>query len=304
MIKSLFACLLGFFASILIARATTLGVVPNRQSVLLNQPFRVDVSFNTQGDTPNALQGTIDFPAGQLSVQNILDGGSPVSFWVTPPAETASDTISFAGIMPDGYNGAASSVVSVWFLPIAPGSATISLANVQVFKNDGEASLLSVATSGTTVFISKTAATSTASRQASLITPDPFTPVISRDPDIYNDAYFLAFSTTDEESGIAYYEVLEVPAKSTIGGSAEWQPATSPYLLRDQSLSSDIYVRAVDHDGNFIVVKLVAEHSGASATSSLALWSWRVVGGLIAVIAIVAVLFLWFFRRRRRRQRS
>jgi hypothetical protein len=61
----------------------------------------------------------------------------------------------------------------------------------------------------------------------------------------------LVFSTQDKGSGIDYYEVKEesqfllfrlLPSK--------WHRAESPYLLRDQSLSSRIYVKAVDRAGN------------------------------------------------------
>ena len=64
----------------------------------------------------------------------------------------------------------------------------------------------------------------------------------------------MAFSTTDPQSGIDHYEILE-------GSDTVWHNATSPYRLTDQSLSSNIYIRAVDGAGNFRVVELPAENS-------------------------------------------
>jgi hypothetical protein len=281
-----------FLVFIPLAHATTLSVVANRMSVMINQPFRVDVQLDTQGEDANALQGEIVFPAGQFTVQNILDGSSPISFWIQPPTETASGTISFAGIVPDGFEGAASSVVSVWFLPTASGTGTIALADLQLLKNDGQGSPLALTTTSATISVGTMMASTTPTRPVSFITPDPFRPVISQDPNIYNGQYFLAFSTTDQGSGIAYYEVLEVPTSGGTGAEPAWQVATSPYLLRDQTLSSNIYVRAVDHDGNFIVVEVPAEHSPAEQEVAHAQSSLIFVLALLLLIIIVVAWVL------------
>jgi len=290
-----------FIAGTLCASAATLNVAASQPSVLLNQPFRVDLQLNTQGDDMNAIQASIHFPSGMLSVQGILDGGSPVSFWVSPPKETASGTISFAGIIPNGFEGAASSVVSVWFLPTASGNAAITLADVSVLENDGAATPLRVATGSATVAISTTAATSTASRPISFTVPNSFTPIVSRDANIFNGKYFLAFSTTDEGSGMAYYQVLEIPAGGDVAVATGWQTAASPYLLQDQSLASDIYVRAVDNDGNFIVVKVPAAHPGQAPVLLLVSWGWWRAVVIVILGALVVALALLLRRRRRRR---
>lgn len=288
----IFSCAV-FAAGFSEADAATMAVVANRTSVLLNQPFRIDVSLDTQRDDANALQGEIDFPAGQFTIRNIEDGESPISFWIEPPAETASGVISFSGIVPDGFQGAASSVITAWFLPVSPGPATISLHNVQLLRNDGEASPISVALAAQTITVATTATTGTPTRPVSLVTPDAFVPIISQDPNIYGGKYFLAFSTTDAGSGIDHYEVLEVPTVPGAEASRSWQVATSPYLLQDQSLSSNIFVRAVDHDGNFIVVEVPAEHpfSGTSHASWDILFLLSVV--LLMVILIARRLLRW-----------
>src|SRR6185437_2310586 len=44
-----------FIAGTLCASAATLNVAASQPSVLLNQPFRVDLQLNTQGDDMNAI---------------------------------------------------------------------------------------------------------------------------------------------------------------------------------------------------------------------------------------------------------
>lgn len=269
----------------LAAHAAVLSLVADHSSTEINQPVRVDVQLDTQGEDANAIQGQVVFPENQLQILNITDGSSPFSFWIQAPAETSSGTISFSGIVPGGFEGAASSVLSIWFLPVAPGPAAISFDDVQLLRNDGQGSSMVVATMPATVVVSTSVASTTPTRPVSLITPDPFVPVISHDPAVYGGKYFLAFSTTDKGSGIAYYEILEIPAgTSMVNSTSQWQIATSPYLLQDQTLSSDIYVRAVDHDGNFIVVEVPAQNPAGNAVARYASDS--------LVILLVGLLFI------------
>lgn len=271
------------------AHAASLSVVASNVAPEIGQPIRVDVALDTQGDDANAIQGEVVFPAAQFQVRNITDGSSPFSFWIEAPTETVSGTVSFSGIVPDGFEGAASSVVTVWLLPTASGPATISLNDMELLRNDGQGSPIAITTTPATILVSALTASTTPGRPISFITPDSFTPIISSDPNIYGGKYFLVFSTTDKGSGIAYYEVLEAP---TAGGaqnlSSAWVVATSPYLLEDQTLSSNIYVRAVDHDGNFIVVELPAEHSAAARAAKSA-------SDALIIVLCLLLLFIIFF---------
>jgi hypothetical protein len=169
---------------------------------------------------------------------------------------------------------------------------------LQILKNDGEGTPITAKVASTSITAGPGTASSTSERAPSLTNPDAFVPVISHDPQIYNDSYFLAFSTTDKGSGIDHYEVLEVPVSgsaSKLGFQSAWRVAVSPYLLQDQSLSSDIYVRAVNHAGNFIVVKLPAEQPAGN----YAVWPfgiWLVV--TICLTLGLAILLIKRFRKK------
>lgn len=305
-IKTIGAFFFGIFCfGICISHAATLTLVPNHTSVLLDQPVRVDLSIDTGADTANALQGEIDFPITMFSLQSIRDGASPISFWIESPEETGSGTVSFSGIIPGGFQGSAKAVISLWLLPIAPGTGTVTLAMPQLLRNDGSGSSIAVSSTPATVAISSTVATSTPSQRVSLVSPDVFTPVVTQDPNLFGGQYFLVFSTTDKGSGIDHYEVLEVPTAKNAGASSPaWQTASSPYLLQDQSLSSNIFVRAVDRAGNFTVVEVPAEHPASGlpwGNSAFPGWAWIAIAILLAIILSFVVLAIL---RRRRRHRS
>ena len=277
-----------------VAHAATLGVVVNSGETAVGQPIRVDIPLDTKGDTMNAIQADISFPPGLFTLQSISDGNSMVSFWVDPPTEVASGVISFSGIVPGGFDGAASSVMGLILDPVSDGTGTISLTNVELLQNDGQGSPIQVTSTGAMVSVVGSASTTPLLPPSfSLISPELFTPSIAQDPTVYGGKYFLVFSTTDKGSGIDHYEVLEVPTGKSISSVSSWDVATSPYLLQDQDLTSDIYVRAVDHAGNSIVVKLPARSSAASKATTRLLWF-----GLAALIVILLIAGIFVLRRR------
>ena len=83
--------------------------------------------------------------------------------------------------------------------------------------------------------------------------PEQFKPEIGKDPAIFEGKYFLSFATIDKTSGIDHYEVFEKTGKNK-----EWfEKAESPYLLKDQSLKSQILIKAVDKAGNEQISQII-----------------------------------------------
>jgi len=276
-----------------VVHAATMNVVSNPNSATVGQPFRIDVNLDTQGDTANAIQGTISFPTNLFTLQSVDDGESIINFWVEPPQSVASGEVAFSGIVPGGFMGAASSVVGLILDPVSQGTGTISIGDLKLLRNDGQGSMIPVTTKTESIVVLGAASnTPPAEPIVSQIAPEFFIPVISKDLNVYGGKYFLAFSTTDKGSGIDHYEVLEVPSHKMVGVVSSWQVATSPYLLQDQSLTSDIYVRAVDHAMNFIIVKLPARYSAPAKTN--------VYLEFAAIVFICISLFTIVLLRRRR----
>jgi hypothetical protein len=279
--------LAGTFLLFAPANAAQITLSADSHAIVSNQSVRITVQLDTQGEDANAIQAEVTFPADLFKLKKISDGSSAVSLWITPPKESVSGVIDFAGIMPGGFIGSNGPLFTFELQPLASGTGIIQIASATVLANDGIGSSLSVATGSVSIDI-RPASSSSASLTPSAPTvdftaPNPFTPEIASDPNIFNGKYFLVFAATDNASGIDHYEVLE---------GSSWHTATSPYLLTDQSLSGDIYVRAVDHDGNFIVVKIPARHPLARRN----LWLFLTVG--ILIVALVLLLSIWMKRRR------
>lgn len=282
----------GLFFFTNFTQAAVLRLVPSATSTIVGTPVQFDLVLDTQGADINAVQAAITFPPDLFTVQLINDGNSIISFWVTPPAQSSSGEVDLAGIIPGGFNGAAAPIASLILEPIASGTANVAIASDSVLANDGQGSDVPTTASDTIVSITNTSGTIPSAPMHSLVTPEPFTPTIEHDPNIFGDQYFLVFQTTDKGTGIDHYEVMEVPTGWFSGGTT-WHTAQSPYLLQDQNLSSDIYVRAVDHAGNFIVEEVPA-HNPRSGPNIL-----FVDAGIILVLIVLAWC-IWLLKRKRK----
>jgi hypothetical protein len=257
------------------------------------------VSLDTQGDSINAIQGHFTFDTNAFFVNEVSDGNSIVNFWVEAPAfSNTSGTLDFAGIIPGGEVTADGVIATIGITPRGSvATSGFALVSAQALLNDGNAtpSDLSVASkpfplvAGSVPLIGQNS-----------LAPDPFTPQVGRDPGIFNGQYFVAFTATDQGSGIDHYNVLEVPAGTKISTSSDWQWATSPYLLRDQTLSSDIYVRAFDESGNFRTEEIPAKHKKPGGSLP-----WGDIG-MSAVAIVLLLLVIGLIRKRRtwKRKRS
>jgi hypothetical protein len=288
------------FAAPCIMHAAALRVTVDNNAVSIGEPIHVDVSLDTQGKTVNTIQSEILIPENLFRVAAVNDGASIVSFWIAPPTASSSGEIDLAGIVPGGYSGPAGPIVSFTLMPLTSGNGNITIATATVLANDGLGSVLPVTLAGADISVtSSTYAGSSTMENFSAIAPDLFTPVITSDPNLFNGAFFLVFSTVDKGSGIDRYEVLEAPTNPLSRITPSWQVATSPYLLRDQSLSSNIYVRAVNHAGSFLVVELPAEHPYTIIPTRS-----RITLFAIATLLLILIFLVLFFVRRIRRRRS
>jgi len=115
------------------------------------------------------------------------------------------------------------------------------------------------------------------------IIPESFLIILEQNPVVFEGKYFITFSTTDKQTGIAHYEVQE--------GEKEWKRADSPYLLEDQGLSGTIRVKVIDKAGN----EYVAEYVPA-VEKIKPLFYW-----IISLIILVGAGLIWLRKKKQRK---
>ncbi|MEZ4200071.1 MAG: hypothetical protein R3B69_00475 [Candidatus Paceibacterota bacterium] len=128
------------------------------------------------------------------------------------------------------------------------------------------------------------------------IPPNKFSVTLDSNASIYAGRYYVTFNTTDKQSGIDHYEIMEEPIDDfdlfAWGGvDAPWREARRSYLLKDQSLNSTIRVKAVDKAGNeYVAVYVPEEDMRGASDRDLAGWGLIVAGLLLIGAAIAAVV--------------
>lgn len=154
-----------FFLALLVhstkAHAATLSVSPASQSTSVGKTIVVKVLVNSAGQSINAVSGGITFSNNVLTLTSISKGQSIVSLWAQAPSySNTAGTASFQGVVLNGFNGTGT-ILTLIFKAKAEGVATISLApnSSSVLLNDGQGTNVLTGTSGDTITIGKTEAT-------------------------------------------------------------------------------------------------------------------------------------------------
>jgi len=284
------------------------------------------VRINTDpGECINVIDAVITYDPAVQPV-DISRGQSILPLWVEEPTiNVAENKITFAGGIPNGYCGRVigdprltNEVLKIVFqvpgLRIGYGdtnpTSTISFApETRVLLNDGRGTPATLTTTTAVIGTTRTPGSTLRNEWSVLVsadkaTPEEFSVELVQDEQIFSGKYYIIFNTTDKQTGIAYYEIIEEPfseASFFAWGSSEapWLRAKSPYVLKDQSLNSTIRVKAVDKSGNEYIATLIPEESQrATTTETIILFS------VLAVSGVLLLLFFWFLYRfwSRRRQ--
>lgn len=215
----------------------------------LQDTFYVDVYLATDGSSINAVEASVRFDQENLAIVDIRDADSIVNFWIEK--STGPGLISFSGIIPGGFHGSRGKVVSLLFETIASGEASIALEGASAFANDGAGTREPISSQEKLINISKKISPNTDADiySSDKYPPETFRPEVSRSDSVFDNQWFLSFSTTDKDSGISHYLIKEARFRALMFFK-RWAVVDSPYVLHNQSRTSFIAIKAVDKAGN------------------------------------------------------
>ncbi len=256
------------------------------KTVSVEEKFKVDLNVNTEKENINAVGGKIIFPTDLLELSEIREGNSIVNFWVEKP-NVKDGVITFSGITPGGYVLDKGLIISLVFKAKSEGNALIKIENGSALLNDGNGTESNLKTIDLQINISNSVQKEE-DKNLEIIDktpPEIFQPEVSQDPNLLSNRWFVVFVAQDKGMGIDRYEIKE--SKNTIFSSSKWVIAESPYILADQELKSDIYVKAVDRAGNERVIKLSAKNGIP--------WYQNIN---ILFIIILILMFIFFFKNK------
>jgi hypothetical protein len=267
---SIFSAILfsGFFFSS-DTRAAVLIFETSSTVFSIGRDVKVDIVVDSEGQGLNAFEGRVSFPNSLLSLKQIHDGNSIISFWIERPrlssADSDASTIAWSGITPGGFHEVPGfsaekrgNLFSIIFSPRKEGTGRIEADNIRILLEDGQGTPAKVS-SLPLFFKTKEGAGTVTPIAEDTNRPEEFRPQIANDPLIFDNQNFLAFAASDKESGIDHYEVLETWF-NRIPENAGWINAESPYLLKNQALDTYIFVKAVDKSGNYLIESVPPLH--------------------------------------------
>jgi hypothetical protein len=307
------------------AYGATLYMDPASTTLKRGDTMKISVRIDAgEDECVNVVDAVINFTENIQPV-DISRGSSILSMWVEEPViDKVKRTITFAGGIPNGYCGRipgdprlTNNVVDLLFA--SPGlqigstesgsEVAINFApETRVLLNDGFGTTASTSFFGAQIHLTKEAGTEVLNPWLEAIQndntiPEKFSIAVERTTNAYSNDYFITFNTTDKQSGIDHYEVIEEPldSKNLFGWgavTAPWVTAQSPYVLDDQSLNSTIRVKAIDKAGNEYIATLVPEEG----KRSLSFANKIIIGvgifiGLLFITLIVAFI-VWYRRRK------
>ncbi len=241
------------------ASAATISFDPQDSQVGTDGSFTVGIDASAD-DQVNTFDLKIGVPSF-LTPVDVSDGNSVIVLWVDAPHfDAETHTLSFSGIVPNGFSGKDGRLLTVTF---TAQSGTHQLGAFRLLPG-------SLAYMGEGIAVPLTAPplqlpfvrgkTNIKNPLPDEDAPVAFVPTIVRDTSLAGGKRTLIFSTTDKESGIDHYEVREswLPFATKQFG---WHTATSPYVLADQWGVRTIFVRAVDKSGNAYTVAVPPERN-------------------------------------------
>ncbi len=260
------------------AYAATVTVSSPQAHGSAGNEYRISIDLDAEGQSVNAVSGTLIFPESLLAFKGMNDANSAINLWISRPRSDTSGSVTFSGIIPGGYTGALGHIATLIFQAVRPGTGEMHIAALRALKNDGKGTSLSTSSAPFDFDISTSAAGDTQS-DIDRDPPLPFIVKATHSPQAFNGAYFITFAATDKGSGINHYEVKE--------GGQPFARAESPYRLNDQSLSKPVLVAAVDNSGNRRVESYIPAPS---------LWPALIV----ALIALCVVSLAIYMAKKRR----
>ena len=299
---------------------------PNQTELKRGDTLVVSVRLDTdEGECVNVVDGVITYSENIVPVDTAR-GNSIFSLWVEEPVINKENrTITFAGGIPNGYCGRipgdprlTNNVVDLLFQ--SPGlqigstesgnQASIDFApETHVLLNDGLGTTVQPQLYGSQIILAKEAGSQVINPWQDAVTndvipPEKFSITLERTTNAFSNKYFITFNTTDKQSGIDHYEVIEEPldSKNLFGWGAEtapWLTAKSQHVLDDQSLNSTIRVRALDKAGNEYIATLVPEEEKRTFSSDN-MTLIAIVGGAALLTLILIGLIIHFFVRKRK----
>jgi hypothetical protein len=292
--------------------------------------FYVPIRIDTQDECINAVSVGISYNPNEVTVHDVSTGDSIITLWTKHPSVERGENgetgrVFFEGGMPGGFCGRvvgdpgqtnilAKLVVSGVSQTFTEGEMRVTQIIVDpsttVYAHDGKGSIASTTILGLELTFTHSSSTPEnnwiSDIKSDTIAPELFEITLVEGPSEGSNKHYIVFNTTDKQSGVDHYEVLETDPDrfgflTWVPRESYWVPATSPFVLRDQNLLSKIMVKAVDKNGNERIVTYTPEMSPLAELAQPKYW---IPVGIGVLLMFFTILFAFKFFKNRKKQKQ
>ncbi len=279
MIKIKFTKLFSILAIFLLpvfSHAITLEVQKPVDEINSGDVVVLNVYLNSDEKEINSVEGKIKIE-GNYEIKSLSTAGSIFELWPNRPSYNKGE-IEFVGGSTAGVYGSSLKMFSIAIEPKSAGSLKFSNFETNAFLNDGKGT--SVAVSNSSKQISVGPKVGEKNELVDIILndkkiPNDFKIEIGRDTNLFDGKLFASFNTSDDDSGINRYEIVEDDFPSIRTGNT--------YVLRNQEKTKLLTVKAIDNAGN---IRVVTQDASDAVSGDKGI-NWFVI--LIATVVLVLI---------------
>jgi len=305
------------------ASAALLYLDPQEGEHQPGETFGISIRLDPEGECVNAADITVRYPRDIIAAVDVDRSESIFSLWVhAPEINPEAGTITLIGGIPGSYCGripgdpGVSNVLTRVIFRIPGFRVGANLADAaaldfdersQVLLSDGRATPANLRFQGSALRIVDKGQPLTNEWLEQIRSddtpPELFTVELIHDVQLFDGRYAIAFNTTDKQTGMDHYEVLEADEAGNIAGTfkpAALKTSESPYVLSDQDLHSVLTVKALDKAGNERVVTFKPQGYTALAPKNPVDIGPYVLWGAGAAVVLGILIFIWRWVKRRR----
>ena len=275
--------------------ASNVYIDTNHQDFFVGDTVMFSIRIDSENKNINAVEGSVvlDYLAESASLVGINTAGSGFSLWPDKPLPSENNTsISFVGGTSLGLNSKDAIIFNFVLKMQEVGQITLVPNNFSVYLNDGKGTKDKVRVENFVIDVLPERPNSqSVDDLSSLISndrtpPEPFEIYLGQEKSVFDGKEFLSFSTTDKQSGVAYYEVIE--------GDLPPVRSDSTYILREKDKSVIVRVIAYDLAGN--MRESVYTYSPTSDDVSY----------LIIIVFVILILILVYviYKKRNKKRKS
>jgi len=226
------------------ASALSLYAEHSDRGIKVGDTVLINIYLDTEGAEINVLEGKISI-TGDVLVEGVSSGGSVFTIWQTQPTILGNE-ITFVGGTPTSVKGKENKVFTVAIKPLGVGDIQLEPLPFQGYLADGKGTIV---VGRPSKFESINVEQSTGQpvdesvfHNLDTVPPNPFTIEIGREGGSVDGKLFLSFISSDDGSGIKYYEVKEGDKITTVSQGI--------YVLQNQDYFGEIIVTAFDNADN------------------------------------------------------